>query len=130
MNEARELDLENLELRLLLEAIHSVTGIDFRGYAPASLKRRVLNCMRAEQLTSISALQDRVLHDPDCLNRLITAISVHYTALFRDPSFWSAFREKAVPLLARQSSLRLWVAGCSSGEEVYSLAIILEECGL
>ena len=101
MNDASELSLENLELRLLLEAVHGVTGIDFRGYAPASLKRRVLSRVQAEQLPSISALQDRALHNADCMHRLVTAITVHYTALFRDPTFWSAFRERVVPLLAR-----------------------------
>ena len=130
MNDASEFNLEHLELRLLLEAVYSVTGIDFRGYAPASLKRRVLSRVQAEQLPSISALQDRALHNSDCMHRLVTAITVHYTALFRDPSFWSAFREIVVPLLAQQPSQRLWVAGCSSGEEVYSLAILLEESGL
>ena len=125
-----KLGLENLELRLLLDAIHGVTGIDFRGYAPASLKRRVLSRVHAEKLPSISALQDRVLHDSDCMHRLISAITVHYTALFRDPGLWSAFREKVLPLLAQQTAPRLWVAGCSSGEEVYSLAIVLEESGL
>jgi len=130
MNQTGEIDLEALELRLLLDAIYGVTGIDFRGYAPASLKRRVLSCLHSEQLPSISALQARALHDPDCLRRLIAAITVHYTTLFRDPGFWSAFREKVVPLLAQQTALRLWVAGCSSGEEVYSLAIVLEESGL
>jgi chemotaxis protein methyltransferase CheR len=124
------LALENLELRLLLEAIHGATGIDFRGYAPASLKRRVLNRVKAESLPSISALQARALHDSECMERLVECVTVHHTSLFRDPTFWAAFRQKAVPLLERRRPLRLWVAGCSSGEEVYSLAIVLEEAGL
>ncbi len=124
------LALEKLELRLLLEAIHGSTGIDFRGYSPASLKRRVLARVKAEELPSISALQARALHAPECMQRLIAGITVHYTTLFRDPGFWVAFREKVVPILAGERSLRLWVAGCSSGEEVYSLAIVLAEAGL
>lgn len=125
-----ELDLEQLELELLLEAIHRRYGFDFRDYAPASLRRRVRRRMDGEKVTTVSALQDLILHDRAVMERLLLDLSVNVTAMFRDPSFFLAFRQRVVPLLRTYPFSRLWVAGCSTGEEVYSLAILLDEEGL
>jgi chemotaxis protein methyltransferase CheR len=123
-------ELERLEVELLLEAIHRRYGFDFREYAKASLKRRLWRRMAAERLTSISGLQEKVLHDPACMERLLLDLSINVTAMFRDPSFYAAFRVKAVPILRTYPFSRIWVAGCSTGEEVYSLAIVLHEEGV
>ena len=124
---SRELDLEQLEIELLLEGIYRRYGFDFREYAPASLRRRLRRRMDGERLESISALQERVLHDPAVMERLLLDLSINVTAMFRDPTFFVAFRERVVPLLRTYPFARIWVAGCSSGEEVYSLAILLAE---
>lgn len=123
-------DLEAIEIQLLLEGVFRYYGFDFRNYALASLKRRIWSAVRAEQLTSISGLQEKVLHDPTCIERFLLALSVNVTAMFRDPSFWLAFRNKVVPLLRTYPFLRIWHAGCSTGEEVYSIAILLQEEGI
>jgi chemotaxis protein methyltransferase CheR len=123
-------DLERLEIGLLLEGVFRHYGFDFRSYAYASLRRRVWKRIEAEGLATVSALQDRVLHDPDAMNQLLLDLSVNVTAMFRDPSFYRVFREKVVPLLRTYPFTRIWVAGCSTGEEVFSLAILLEEEGL
>lgn len=123
-------ELEAIEVQLLLEAIYRHYGFDFRNYAMASLKRRIWNTVYAENLTTISGLQERVLHDRDCLERLLVGLSVNVTAMFRDPEFYIAFREQAIPLLQTYPFIRIWHAGCSTGEEVYSMAILLYEAGL
>src|SRR6266542_276379 len=120
-------DLEEIELSLLLEGVFRQYGFDFREYAPASLRRRVWRRVFAEGLQTISALQDKLLHDPACMERLLLDLSINVTAMFRDPAFYVAFREKVVPLLRTYPFTRIWVAGCSTGEEVYSLAILLHE---
>jgi chemotaxis protein methyltransferase CheR len=125
-----ELDLEQIEIELLLEGIYRRYGFDFREYAPASLRRRVRRRMDGEQVETISALQDLLLHYPAVMERLLLDLSVNVTAMFRDPTFFVAFREKVVPMLRSHPFARLWVAGCSTGEEVYSLAILLAEEGL
>jgi len=119
--------VERIELDLLLEAIFRRYGFDFREYAPASLRRRVWRRVFSEGLETISALQDKLLHDPACMERLLLDLSINVTAMFRDPSFYVAFREKVVPALRTYPFTRIWVAGCSTGEEVYSLAILLQE---
>jgi chemotaxis protein methyltransferase CheR len=123
-------DVEEIEVALLLEAIYRRYGFDFREYAPASLKRRLWRRVHAEGLKTVSDLQARILHDPTCMERLLLDLSINVTTMFRDPSFYAAFREKVVPLLHTYPFTRIWVAGCSTGEEVYSLAILLEEEGL
>jgi chemotaxis protein methyltransferase CheR len=123
-------ELEELEIELLLEAVHRRYGFDFRGYAPASLKRRLWRRIRAEKLGTVSALQERILHDPLVMERLLLDLSVNVTAMFRDPTFYAALRAKVVPLLRTYPFTRIWIAGCSTGEEVYSLAILLSEEGL
>jgi chemotaxis protein methyltransferase CheR len=126
----RRLELEQIELQLLLEGVFRHYGFDFREYAPASLKRRVWRRVQAEGETTISGLLERLLHDSDSMERLLLDLSINVTAMFRDPTFYVAFREKVVPLLRTYPFTRLWVAGCSTGEEVYSLAILLTEEGL
>src|SRR6476661_3622031 len=120
-------DLEDVELSLLLEGVFRHYGFDFRQYAPASLRRRVWRRVHAEGLQTISALQEKLLHEPACMERFLLDLSINVTSMFRDPSFYIAFREKVVPLLRTYPFTRIWVAGCSTGEEVYSLAILLEE---
>jgi chemotaxis protein methyltransferase CheR len=122
--------LEDVELELLLEGVHRYYGADFRQYARASLQRRLVNAMRAERVGSLSALLDIVLHDASAMDRLISALSVTVTTMFRDPTFWAAFREKVVPHLFATPFVRIWHAGCSTGEEVYSMAVLLTEEGL
>jgi chemotaxis protein methyltransferase CheR len=123
-------ELEDLEIQLLLEGVYRYYGFDFRNYAMASLKRRVWNAVRSEGLPTISSLQERVLHDPACLDRFVLGLSVNVTSMFRDPEFYVAFREKVVPLLRTYPFIRIWHAGCSTGEEVYSMAILLHEAGI
>ena len=120
-------ELQDIEIGLLLDGLYHVHGFDFRDYSRASIKRRILELMRAEKLETVSALQNRVLHDAACLERLLLGLSVHATAMFRDPSFYLTFRSKVVPLLRTYPTVQIWIAGCSTGEEVYSLAILLQE---
>ena len=122
--------LEDIELDLLLEGIMRRYGLDFRGYARMSLRRRVWNMVHAQKLGTLSALQGKVLHDPSAMEELLQHLSVNTTTMFRDPSFFAAFREKVVPHLFSAPFVRIWHAGCSTGEEVYSLAILLTEAGL
>lgn len=122
--------LEDIEIQLLLEGLYQYYGYDFRNYAMASLKRRVQHFMRTEGIETVSALQARVLHDRDCLDRLLLGLTVNVTAMFRDPSFYMAFRNLVVPTLRTYPFIRIWHAGCSTGEEVYSMAILLQEEGI
>ncbi len=123
-------DLERIEVQLLLEAIYQHYGFDFRGYALGSLKRRLWRRAYGEKVETLSALQDKVLHDPAVMERLLLDLSINVTAMFRDPTFFQAFREKVIPHLRTYPFLRIWNAGCSTGEETYSLAILLKEEGL
>ena len=118
---------EELELRLLLEAVFQLYGFDFREYALSSLRRRVRHLMRDEGLSTISALQDRVLHDAKALPWLVNGLSVSVTSMYRDPGFFRAFRQQVVPLLRTYPGVRIWHAGCCTGEEVYAMAVLLEE---
>jgi chemotaxis protein methyltransferase CheR len=121
---------EEIEIRLLLEAVYQYYGFDFRDYALASLRRRIWASVKAEGFSTISALQEGVLHNPACMERFLLNLSVHVTAMFRDPSFFLTFRRRVVPLLRTYPFIRIWNAGCSTGEEAYSLAILLQEEGL
>jgi chemotaxis protein methyltransferase CheR len=123
-------ELERIEIDLLLEGIYRHYGLDFRGYALGSLKRRLARRMHEEGTPTLSALQDKVLHDPQTMERLLVSLSISVTSMFRDPSFYRAVREKVVPLLRTYPFIRMWNAGCATGEETLSLAIVLEEEGL
>src|SRR5438309_6047545 len=114
----------------MLEGVFRQYGFDFRKYARSSLKRRIRNFVRDEKIGSISLLQDRLLHDPAWLDRFVYSLSVNVSAMFRDPNFYTAFRNDVVPLLRTYPFIRLWLAGVSMGEEVYSLAILLQEEGV
>lgn len=120
-------DIEAVERKLLLEGIFQLYGYDFREYAEGSLARRIQRAMDNEKVTSISMLQERILHSPKAMQRFVGTLSIHVTSMFRDPEFFRAFREHAVPILRTYPFLRIWIAGCSTGEEVYSLAILLKE---
>src|SRR5215475_431286 len=122
--------VEEIELSLLLEGVYRQYGFDFRNYALSSLRRRVWNFMQNESIGSISLLQDRVLHDRAWLERFLYALSVNVSAMFRDPYFYRALRKEVVPLLRTYPFVRIWLAGVSMGEEVYSLAILLKEEGI
>ena len=127
---AYDTELEQLEIELLLEAIFRHYGFDFRSYAFSSIRRRIWKRINAEELPNVTSLQERVLHDPQVMERLLLDLSINVTAMFRDPGFYRAFREQVVPLLRTYPFIRVWHAGCSTGEEVYSMAILLEEEGL
>ena len=119
-----------VELSLLLEALVRWSGHDFREYAPGTLKRRIAERMRAENVRTISGLQERLLHDPDALRRFVFAMSSSAHRLFRAPEYFRAFRERVVPFLRTYSFARLWLPASSTGEDVYTVAAILQEEGL
>jgi len=121
---------ESLEISLLLEGVYQQYGFDFRQYARASLRRRLWRRVYAEGLQTLSGLQERVLHDRSAMERLLLDLSINVTAMFRDPGFFMSFRTNVVPHLRTYPFLRVWNAGCSTGEETYSLAILLREVGL
>jgi len=123
-------ELERIEIELLLEGVYRRYGFDFRSYAYASLKRRLWKRIYEDGLETITELQHRVLHDADAMERLLLDLSINVSAMFRDPTFFATFREQVVPLLRTYPFFRIWHAGCSTGEEVYSMAILLEEEGL
>lgn len=118
---------ESIELRLLVEAIFHRYHYDFRGYSEASLKRRLTQARTRFGCQTFSELQARVLHDPTMLPQLLGYLTVQVSEMFRDPSFFRALREEVVPHLLTYPSLKVWIAGCSSGEELYSLAILFRE---
>jgi chemotaxis protein methyltransferase CheR len=120
----------DIELRLLIDAIYSKYSYDFRDYSGASVKRRVNHALRQFELKTISALQERVLHDPSAFMQLLQFLTIPVSEMFRDPSHFLAIREEVVPLLKTYPSVKIWIAGCSTGEEVYSMAILLREEGL
>jgi chemotaxis protein methyltransferase CheR len=120
----------DIELRLLIEAIYHKYHYDFRQYAMASLRRRVKAALARFNCRTLSQLQDRVLHDASIFPQLLDFLTVPVSEMFRDPAYFRALRDNVVPLLRTYPSLKVWVAGCSTGEEVYSLAILLREEGL
>jgi len=123
-------ETEELELRLLVEAIFQKYHYDFRNYSSASLKRRLSQARDRFHCATFSALQERVLHDPEVLPQMLSYLTVQVSEMFRDPSFFRTLREQVVPHLRTYPSLKVWVAGCSAGEELYSLAILFREEGL
>ncbi|MDC7677676.1 CheR family methyltransferase [Asticcacaulis machinosus] len=121
---------EDIELRLLLEAIYLKYHYDFRGYAMASVKRRLNQARERFDCRSFSQLQDKVLNEPGMMDELLTYLTVQVSELFRDPAYFRAIREKVVPHLKTYPSIKVWIAGCSTGEELYSFAILFREEGL
>lgn len=120
----------DIELRMLVEAVYLKYNYDFRDYTGASQKRRVLVAMREMECDTVSALQAKVLHEPNGFAQLLQYLTIPVTEMFRDPEYFLAIREQVAPLLSTYPSLKIWVAGCSTGEEVYSMAILLKEEGL
>ncbi len=120
----------DIELRLLLEAVRRKYHYDFRGYSMASIKRRLTQAKEYFGVSTFSLLQNRVLHDPAALPKLISFLTVQVSELFRDPTYFRVLRESVAPHLRTYPSLKVWVAGCGDGEEVYSLAILFREEGL
>ena len=120
----------DIELKMLMEAVYLKYNYDFRDYTGASQKRRILVAMREMECDTVSSLQAKVMHDPSGFARLLQYLTIPVTEMFRDPEYWIALREHVLPFLKTYPSLKIWVAGCSTGEEVYSLAILLQEEGL
>jgi chemotaxis protein methyltransferase CheR len=127
MTEAARAKEFDIEFRLLIDAIYHMYHYDFRGYAPASLRRRLKTALQRFGCQTLSQLQDRVLHEPAVFAQLLDYLTVQVSEMFRDPSYFRALRESVVPLLRTYPSLKVWVAGCSAGEEAYSIAILLHE---
>lgn len=121
---------EDIEIRLLLEALYLRYHYDFRNYAQASLKRRLRQAREQLGFSTFSAMQESLLYDPAMLAKLLGYLTVQVSEMFRDPSYFRALREKVAPHLRTYPSLKVWIAGCSSGEELYSLVILFREEGL
>src|ERR1700682_201353 len=122
-------NLEEIEIKLLLDGVSMRYGYDFREYAPAPLRRSLTLGMAGEGVATISAYQDRLLHDASAMKRFLGAVGVTLTGMFREADTLRCIRALVVPVLRTSPSVRIWIAGCSTGEEVYSLAIVLEEEG-
>lgn len=122
-------NVEEIELRLLLEGIEQVYGYDFRGYADASIRRRLAHWLAESHFDTFSAAQSRVLRDHELFDSLLRGITVNVTEMFRDPEFFRALRTQVVPFLKTYPFVKIWHAGCATGEEAYSMAILLEEEG-
>jgi chemotaxis protein methyltransferase CheR len=121
---------EDIEIQLLLEALYQRYHYDFRHYARASIKRRLKQALAKLEFRSFSALQDSLLHDATLLPRLLDYLTIQVSEMFRDPSYYRAIREKVVPHLKTYPSLKVWIAGCSGGEELYSFVILFREEGI
>lgn len=121
---------ENLEISLLLDAIYRKYGYDFRDYSNASIKRRILRRLSLSGLGNISEMQHKIIYDESFFTELLLDLSINFTEMFRDPSFYQTLRKKIIPKLKALPFLKIWHAGCATGEEVYSLAIVLKEEGL
>jgi chemotaxis protein methyltransferase CheR len=117
----------NIEIKLLIEAIYMKYGYDFRDYSPAHVRRRILHRFEQSGLPNISALQHKLLYDDNFVQQILQDLSINVTQMFRDPSFYKALRTDIIPLLKTYPFIKAWHAGCSTGEEVYSMAILLKE---
>ncbi|MBU2520721.1 MAG: protein-glutamate O-methyltransferase CheR [Proteobacteria bacterium] len=125
-----KIENENIEIKLLLEAMYLKYGYDFRNYSKASIKRRILYRLSRSGLKTISEMQHKILYDKQFFEILIQDFSINVTEMFRDPSFYKSIREKVIPVLKKLPFIKIWHAGCATGEEVYSMAILLKEEGL
>lgn len=122
--------IERIELRLLLEAIFQRYGYDFRNYSLAHIKRRAEYRLTLSELHSFSHLQHEILYDPKMFEAFLQDLSINVSEMFRDPTFYRALRKNILPWLDTYPSFKIWHAGCSAGQEVYSMAILLHEAGL
>lgn len=125
-----ENELETIEIELLLEGIYRFYGFDFRNYSFPYIRRRIKHRLELEQLENISCLQEKVLHDSLAMKRLFQDFSISVTEMFRDPNFFLSLRKNVIPFFKDNSHIKIWLAGCSTGEESYSMAILLHEEGL
>lgn len=123
-------ELEELEIDLLLTAIEGRYGYNFHNYARASLKRRIKHCMNGASIATITDMLSRIVHDEVFFDSFLSDMSITVTEMFRDASFYLAVREQVIPLLKTYPFIKIWHAGCATGEEVYSMAIILKEAGI
>lgn len=123
-------EILDIELDLLLEAIYRRYSYEFRHYARASMRRRIAAALSRLGVESVSMLQHRVLRDRAAFTVLLTQLTVPVSDMFRDPPYYAALREQVLPVLATYPSIKVWIAGCSTGEEVYSMAVWLEEAQL
>lgn len=123
-------DIEDIEINLLLEGIYQRYGYDFRSYSRASICRRIRQRLASEGLKKVSQLQQQILYDKEKFSLLLNDLTINVTEMFRDPLFYKAFRTRVVPILHSYPSIKIWHAGCSTGEEIYSMAILLQEEGL
>ncbi|MBU3144590.1 protein-glutamate O-methyltransferase CheR [Clostridium sp. CF012] len=121
---------EEIEIQLLLEAINMKYGYDFRNYSNAHMERRIHYRMSLAGIDSISEMQHKILYDVEFFNLVLSDFSINVTEMFRDPSFYRAFRKEVIPILKTYPFIKIWHAGCSTGEEIYSMAILLKEEGL
>jgi chemotaxis protein methyltransferase CheR len=126
----KDAEVEKLEIELLLEAIYRRWGYDFRSYARASIERRIRLFLSESGCASVAEMISKVMHDGEFFSRLARYFSISVTEMFRDPLFYQAVREHVIPLLKTWAHFKVWHAGCASGEEVYSLAIVLKEEGI
>ena len=126
-NQNSESESEDIEVRLLLEAVFMKYGFDFRGYSRLSVKRQILKIVKDENLRNISELQHRLIWSESYFQNILPRFSINVTEHFRDPSFYNYFRDEIVPVLKTYPSLKIWHAGCATGQEVYSMAILLKE---
>lgn len=129
-NTENAIEVENSEIESLLEVIFNKYGHDFRSYSRAHIKRRILRRVRFLELSSVKELEAKVLENEAVLNLLLDDFSINVTEMYRDPSFYKAFRKEVIPILRTYPFIRIWHAGCATGEEVYSMAILLKEEGL
>lgn len=120
----------DIEVKLFIEAVFLKYKYDFRKYSLASVKRRLSSALITHKIPTISALQEKILYEPEFFTAILQYMTISTTEMFRDPLYFKAFREKVIPYLKSYSSIKIWVAGCSSGEEAYSFAIIFKEEGL
>ncbi len=122
--------IEEIEIKLLLEGVHLRYGYDFREYATGTLRRSIAAGMAGEGVPTISAYLERLLHDESCMQRFLGGVGVNVTSMFREADVLRCFREEVVARLRTYPSIRIWIAGCATGEDAYSVAIILAEEGL
>lgn len=123
-------DTQDMEIDLLLKAIFQRYGYDFRQYSEAHIRRRLMSRLVLSGFSNISEMRGQVLHDETFATKLLQDLSITVTEMFRDPDFYACLREKVIPILKTHPFVKIWHAGCSTGEEAYSMAIVLKEEGL